>query len=394
MRRGWAIGFLAAGTLWSVPCRAGDGGFASVDAAASEPFRTADPSPQGKVFTPRPELIWPIAPNGSRRVESVRVTVAGRETESRWEGKRGIVARPTQPLAPGSYDALAEVSFDDGWSGQIRWTFQVAPAPPPAPAPSAAARALLEQANALRASASLPAMTLDPRLCWAASRHSEYQKKNNVFGHGQSAGTPGYFGGDPQDRVGACGFGDGVYEGVHLGAESARGALKSLFYAPYHRMAFLQPGSVAFGGGAAGEIVTALCAASKSSAIVTWPAPGQKNVPLGWGGEEIPNPLRLHPVKPGASVGTVVSFSHFTPENEAIRVESAAIFDESGEVVPFYLNTPQNDDELTDTAFLIPKKPLKPGVRYTVSVLAHGAVHGAALHRQWSFTTEPEPAKR
>jgi hypothetical protein len=392
MRAGWtAIGLLAAGTLWGVPCRAGDGGFASVDAAASEPFRTAEPSPQGRVFTSRPELIWPVTPNGARRVESVRVTIAGQQAEARWEGKRGIVARPSAPLAPGSYEAAAEVSFDDGWSGNIRWTFQVAAAPPPAPAPSALSRALLEQANALRASANLPAMTLDPRLSWAANRHSEYQHKNNAFGHGQSAGLPGYFGADPQDRVTACGFGDGVYEGVHFGPESARGAMKSLFYAPYHRMAFLQPEPVAFGGGGAGEIFTALCAAAKTSAIVTWPAPGQKNVPRSWSGNEIPNPLRLHGLKAGSTVGTVISFSYFTPESTSIRVESAAIFDESGEVVPFFLNTPKNDDELTDTAFLIPQKPLKPGARYTVSVLAYSVAGGAPLHRQWSFTAEKLP---
>ena len=389
MRRRAAIGFLA-GAFFGVPCL-GDGGFAGAESV--EPFLSGSPAPQGRVFAPRPELLWPVTPQGTRRVESVRVTVSGREIDARWEGKRGLVARPAQPLAPGRYEARAEVSFDDGWSGQIRWSFEVAPAAPPAPAPSAAARELLAQANALRASAGLPPMTLDPRLCWAAARHSEYQRRNNVFGHGQSAGSPGYFGGDPQERAVACGFGEGVYEGVHLGPTSARGALKSLFYAPYHRMAFLQPGAVAFGGGAAGEIVTALSAASETSAVVTWPAPGQKNVPLEWEGEEIPNPLRLHSVKPGSVVGTVVSFSHFTPQNEPIRVSCAAIFDESGEAVPFYINTPQNDDELTDTVFLIPKMPLKPGALYTVSVRAYGATDGNALHRQWSFTTEPAPVK-
>ncbi len=365
------------------------GGLLALPALGNESiYRSSPPSPRGRTFSPMPELLWPAFPSGARQVRSVRLQVGERELSARFDEVRGIVGRPESPLPTGEHEALAEVTFDDGWRASIRWRFTIAPAPPPAPAPPAQAREMLEQANAIRQSAHLPPMVLDARLCWSAARHSAYQHKNNVFGHGQAPGTPGFFGQSPQDRATACGFADGVYEGVCSGESGPRLAIKELFYAPYHRLAFLQPDSVAFGGSVVGEFATIVCQATKKSEVVVWPAAGQKNVPLSWAGDEIPNPLRMHAVRAGSTVGTIISFSYFSPELDEVSVTSAAVWAPDGELVPLFLNAPQNDNELTNTAFVIPQKPLKPGVTYTVSVLAKVTRTGAEIHRQWTFTTE------
>lgn len=378
IRRREAIGGLLGG-LFALPAFAGD--------SAETIYNASSPSPRGRTFSSTPELIWPAFPAGDRQVSKVRLEIGGREVPARFDSSRGLVGKPANPLAVGEHQVKAELFFDDGWQATIRWTFTVAPKPASAPTPQAQAQEMLAQANEIRRKANLPPMVMDARLCWAASRHSAWQQKNNMFGHYQSPGTPGFFGASAEDRVVACGFGEGVYEGVHMGESSPKEAIQDLFYAPYHRLAFLQPDAVAFGGGVSGQFTTALCEGTRSNSVVTWPANGQKNVPLSWQGEEIPHPLRMHGLKSSARVGTVISFSYFTPEMDEISVKSAAVWGPDGELVPLYLNTPQNDSELSNAAFVIPQKPLKPSTEYTVSVLAKVARNGAEIHRQWTFTT-------
>jgi hypothetical protein len=377
IRRREAIGGLLGGLL-TLPALADDG---------ETVYRSSPPSPRGRVFSATPELLWPAFPSGERQVTRVTLQVGTRELPARFEAKRGVVGKPETALPTGEHEAKAEIFFDDGWHATIRWRFTVAPKPASAPAPQVQASEMLTQVNEIRRSASLPPMLLDPRLCWAATRHSEWQRKNNIFGHYQKPGTSGFFGESAEDRATACGFAEGVYEGVHMGEVTPREAIRDLFYAPYHRLAFLQPDAVAFGGGVSGQFTTALCEGTTTNAVVTWPAAGQKNAPLSWQGEEIPHPLRMHGQKSSATVGTVISFSYFSPEMDEISVTSAAVWGPDGELVPLYLNTPQNDTELQNAAFVIPQKPLKPSTQYTVSVLAKVVRTGTAIHRQWTFTT-------
>jgi hypothetical protein len=377
MRRREAIGGLLA-TLAALPAHAEE---------KESIYRSSPPLPRGRTFSATPEIIWPAFPNGMRRVSQVRVAIGNQELRARFDESRGVVAKQERPLPVGEHNALAEVRFDDGWRAMIRWQFTIAPAPPSPPAPPSDAHEMLVQVNAVRRAAGLPPLTLDARLCWAAARHSEWQRKNNIFGHTQTAGTPGFFGESAEDRAVACGFPESVYEGVQLGETRPREAVNLLFYAPYHRLAFLQPGTCGFGGAINGTFATVLCEATKKSEVVTWPAAGQKGVPLSWLGNEIPNPLRMHPVKRGTAVGTILSFSYFSEEMDEVSVRSAAIWGPDGELIPLYLNTPGNDDQLTNSAFVIPQKPLKPATTYTASVLARVARTGQELHRQWSFTT-------
>ena len=91
-------------------------------------------------------------------------------------------------------------------------------------------------------------------------------------------------------------------------------------------------------------------------------------------------------------VGYVITFLHFTPDRAPIRVYGATLTDDAGRDVPFFLNTPANDDFLPYGALVIPQRPLKPNARYSVSVAA-STDDGRNISRRWSFTTGGAPPR-
>ena len=95
-----------------------------------------------------------------------------------------------------------------------------------------------------------------------------------------------------------------------------------------------------------------------------------------------------------APVGYVITYFVYAAENPIIQVTGAQLLTADKKPVPFYLNTPANDDELTNGALLIPREPLQPGARYTATIQAFTA-NGINISRTWSFTTaseKPQPA--
>lgn len=378
-----------------------------------------EPAPLGTVRVARPTIAWGVWPaDEETRVTSVALSLNGAPVGAAYvAGERRVVYAPTQALAPGRYAARCRVTFNGTWPVEKTWEFVVAcDAAPEVAAPNEQQQAALARANAYRRTLGLPDFTLDAGLCASATAHARYMNRPGRFGHAEQAGEPGYSGDDPAARNAAFGWaGGGCYETVSLGHTSARAAVAGLFDAPYHRIAFLQPGAPAFGAGFAGPACAlefGLAASHEPAAdpaTVVYPAPGQSNVPLAWDANELPNPLRLHAnaagtatIKNGAPVGYVITYACFgagaapargddenAPSTSRLRVAEATLtLADTGAAVPVWVNTPENDEHLDNAVFVIPRQPLRPGTTYRVNIAATTEA-GQDVSRTWTFTTAP-----
>jgi hypothetical protein len=93
----------------------------------------------------------------------------------------------------------------------------------------------------------------------------------------------------------------------------------------------------------------------------------------------------------GRTVGYVLVFAHFTPKKANMQVTETSLRTESGAVVEVLANTPENDKELDQSCFLIPKDPLKPKTTYvaTVKAVVDGDDGPKPIEKTWRFTTGP-----
>ena len=354
--------------------------------ARTRTYRYAPPQPAGIVPFARPTVYWHIWPEGSVRRTRVSLSINGKRVDAGYSAARRAVAYEiADPLAPGAYTVDCRLVFDDDTPIERTWQFTVAEgAVADLPAADAAQRAAGDQVNAYRRRAGLEPLILDARLCASASGHAGYLRDRPDAGHLQREGDAGFVGARPGDRNAAFGYYGDSFEGVDHGTRTLTGAVRGLFEAPYHRRAFLQPGTTDFGVGRSGRATALEFGRSAVEATVVYPADGQRNVPLSWDGIETPSPLWLH-AGARAPVGFVITLFQYGPEDSAVRVSEATLHTDGGEPVPFYLNTSDVDPAVEDGVFLIPKKPLMPHTTYRVSLTATSG--GRDISRTWRFTT-------
>jgi hypothetical protein len=355
---------------------------------ASDGFASSTPTPLGTRFSLRPTIAWPIVATADKRIVGARLTLNEKTVDAHYDARRGeIVYVPAEPLAPGRYDAHAEALFDDDSSVDQEWTFtlRAGPSTPIAPV-RPEQQIVLATINALRRNAGLAPATLDPRLCAAAQGQSTYIARSGRPSHEQTPGTTGFTGISLADRLEAVGIDTTCSEGIHVGVEDAAGAVRSLWDAPYHRIALLQPGNLVLGGGVTPGCVTIVCQDSGARGLVVWPADGQTQVPICWQGDERPSPLRLYPALAGRPVGYILSATFFGEAGDRIASGEGSLTDPTGTPVPCQLSTPDRDNHLDNTALLIPQRPLQPGARYRAMILLRTA-SGVVLTRTWSFVT-------
>jgi uncharacterized protein YkwD len=260
-------------------------------------------------------------------------------------------------------------------------------------APGQYQKATLDAVNVLRAKAGLSPLRLDPRLCAAASGHSIYLTANHVFSHQEQPGRPGFVATEPSDRAAHYGFSGGCLESVSQSNAVIADAVGELFDAPYHRSAFLQPGNYVVGVGGQGNVSTLLWEQSQQSGLTVYPADGETGVPTSWTCSEMPSPLRMHPAAHAGPVGYPITAFSFSPDGLPIGRIEAIMTTKSGAIVPTFVNTPENDDFLTNGVIIIPSSPLRPSTAYCVTLRTAGPTTGTGpILRAWSFTTAAGPA--
>jgi uncharacterized protein YkwD len=241
----------------------------------------------------------------------------------------------------------------------------------------------------VRGKAKLPAMNCVDAAMQAARNHSSYIGQNGwTLTHQEVMGKPGYTGVQFWDRLSYAGYkGSAAFEVVHSTADAheaitgQNGWINTL----YHRIPFVNYGTLDFGFGAAtggGQTSTVDFGSGNSAsktALTTWPPDGDTGV---WttfhNAWESPNPLPNQQV-----AGYPISVTG----GGALAVTVHDIT-EGGNPVDHVMMNAANDPVkfIPQTqVYLIPKAVLKKSTKYTTHVT--GTVSGSAFDVTVSFTT-------
>ncbi|HMS55331.1 MAG TPA: CAP domain-containing protein [Fimbriimonadaceae bacterium] len=345
--------------------------------------------PKGTILIKNPTLTWECWADDPKMIQSVEAELDGKPIQATYDPNLRKVIASTGVLAAGAYQVAMRVRYPGGGVHEKSWKLQVSDrALDNLPAPDDAQREALAAANDVRAGMGLEPYSMDDRINAAGKAHAKYLEQNKMTGHVQREGTPGFFGKTHKERLEAFGFVGNAVENVAYGAVDAKEAIQSLIDAPYHRLAFLQPGKLEFGSGLAGKCLTMACSLSEREQTVVYPGDGQKGIPTYWNKPEVPDPLAIHGAS-GRKVGYVITFAHFMPSKARLQVDEATLKSADGTLVDTYVNTPANDKNLEQACFLIPQGPLKPNTTYTASV--KGVVDTdegpERVSKTWQFTT-------
>jgi uncharacterized protein YkwD len=357
--------------------------------------------PRGSVGIRRPVIYQQFSLAPGEAITAARMWLDGMEVRPVWDGSGRVSYTPEQDLAPGEHTVRLDVQVAPASPGFYydpvvsTYTFTVAADAAPAyTAPGPEELRALQRVNRYRQAAGLPPMHYAAALGMAAERHARYLAANPAVrqydAHQEVPGTPLYFGGDGLERARYFGYGGAVSEVInftHRAEEAVDGWIDTL----YHRIPLLDPAVTEMGYGVAADgrqpINVLLTGAYGTIAgEVRWPVPDQQQVPTYWDGAEVPDPLRLYPGVP-LPVGYPVTLT-FGGEVRALRLTGGTLTGPEGAVAVLLFH-PGNDDHLTDTVALIPRAPLQPGTRYTVTFTGEVDLGQGPrpFTRTWSFTT-------
>ncbi|SAL11441.1 Allergen V5/Tpx-1 family protein [Caballeronia udeis] len=262
--------------------------------------------------------------------------------------------------------------------------------------------------NAKRAQLGLPPVAFQSAVAQAAANHSLYVQTNNAPGHYETAGTPGFTGATPTDRVNALYPTNSAGEIVagQTGAfPTSVEPIDALFDAPFHRAimvydwVFAGPGAALTADPAKWSALTVDFADHKTvvpdDKLVAYPYPGQANAKASWLDIESPDPLAgSGQLYSGQTVGYPVTLSG--AGNAAFSNIVFVITDPTGAAVPCQEVDNSNNAEATRLALCVPFKPLNPSTTYNVAVtgsLTNTSIpNPQAFAVSWSFTTQSASA--
>lgn len=363
-------------------------------------------SPQGKLGLSRPVISQQFTLEKGESIVRASMWLDGNRVEPTWDASGLVSYTPPAALAPGVHTVRLSVEVGTGIADWFydpvvsTFSFTVdAGAVDKLPAPGAEELRALQRVNQLRRIAGLAPMSYSAQLGAAAGGHARYLAANpdqaDRNAHGETAGTTGYFGATPGQRVTFYGYAGGSSEVIHF-TDKAEEAVDGWMDTLYHRLALIHPGNTEMGYGLAVSgtgrynVVEAGPAREAPGAVVPWPAAGQTGVPTGWDGGEVPNPFRLYSGVKGP-VGYTITLT-FGDRVRSLTLDSYRLTGPEGQVKVMAFD-PAVDDELTDTVSLIPYAPLTPGATYTVTMAGQVDSDGKGLKpysRTWSFTTASE----
>ncbi|HEY3116014.1 MAG TPA: CAP domain-containing protein, partial [Chloroflexota bacterium] len=248
----------------------------------------------------------------------------------------------------------------------------------------------VDELSRLRQLAGLSPVSLNPSN--AAQLHAHYLTLNEdsptIAGlnvHTERFGAPGYT---------SEGAAVAPRTNIAQGPSSADIAVRNLVDVPLHRHGMLAPALTSIGIGGDGDFWVFDLSSSGGRwrgqpRPVIYPADGQRNVPLAFLGNEVPNPLTAVPgLDPSAKVGYPITLDIWgcNPENVEANLSKGS------QPVPIYLVEPGTVVTATggtrtiDSVLLLPQRPLDPSTTYTPQVSASCAGLGTRTYT-WSFTT-------
>lgn len=267
-----------------------------------------------------------------------------------------------------------------------------------ASSPAVARPAWLRYVNQLRKLAGLPGVTQS--LAWneGGRLHSRYMVKNDEITHYEDSSKPWY------TEKGALAGANGNVMVSGSTTATNQHAIDSWMTGPFHGIGIIDPQlrKVGFGSyreagsgwqmGATLDVLRGLGPLPASVKFpVRFPKAGGTTHLSSYNGFESPDPLTSCPdytAPSGLPIMLQIGDGSLTPDVTAHSLRSGGkavphcIFDETN-----YKNPDSNQESLgrsvlggRDAIVLIPREPLTPGARYTVSITANGTRH------TWSFT--------
>lgn len=253
--------------------------------------------------------------------------------------------------------------------------------------------------NYRRSQAGLSVLTQNATVDKAAQAHSDYQRLNDTITHTETAGKPGFTGADLKSRLVAAGYvfaGDHAYGEVISATSSSSGfyMAEELITAIYHRFVIFEPRfkEIGTGSGTTSSGYTYFTAnftanngygPGVGSNLSTWPFAGQTAVPTNFFSDfESPDPIPNanevgYPISVQGDLGEALTTSSFT-----IRERGA-----SSDLAVRLLTRAGGDNNTPESAAaIVPLAKLKANTTYDVSY--KGSLRGAAVTKDWSFTTK------
>jgi uncharacterized protein YkwD len=262
-------------------------------------------------------------------------------------------------------------------------------------APGSAQRLAYDQLNAARLRCGFGLLSQSTRLDQAAAAHGNYMNLNGEFGHGETAGKPGFTGVTPLDRALAAGYapravGEDLSTGGSFSGSTAADAIRNLMAAPYHAQSLLTGFSEV---GLSWNTVASLDTLTVDLGV---PAPSQLRSPEGVatfpcagtadavarGGNESPSPF---PSDPNAEWGQPI----IVAGPDSLSIGSATITGPSGPVrllVTYGAGaTPDPNGTFRDGWIAVIPEVLQPATSYTVAI--DYTVAGNPGSTRFSFAT-------
>lgn len=374
----------------------------------------SEPFPSGRVGYAYPPVGMRVIATGDDDLTAAEIVLDGVVHTPRRQGSL-LVHVPATPLAPGRHAVEMRVAFTGRQAPLSRkWEFEVVPGALQAlPSGGTPQADVLDEINRWRREADLLPVAHHGALTSAAASHARYVLTHPSEGtavHDESPDKDGFTGEKPWQRGMFFGYPYYYhYENVHF-LDDHRRAVRAWLDSVYHRLPLIDPGVREIGYGfvsnnqktvnvlesattdppGVGEDLAEPLARSAESGVlvISYPIPGQRDVPTRWEGLEEPDPYRSFPGARPAGYPITVQF--LQPEVASSTVIEASLRDDQGRTVPVWLLTPQNDAFLAPNIALLPVNDLLPGQRYTVLVVGEvklGDNETRPFRKEWRFTT-------
>jgi len=272
--------------------------------------------------------------------------------------------------------------------------------------------------NEARIAAGVSALKQSVELDRAAQAHSDYQVRNNVFGHYEDPAHPLFTGVDHTDRASAQKYPHQIkVEVVSLASPTLSGSqhIDLHLNSVYHLHGVLTPTANEVGMGfstsnTSGRTFGSISTGATDNRMLTvrnpwmWPAADGVNVPTTFlPASEVPNPLPDVAPNTTISVGSPIMYCQRADNATRLEISSTSLIEQaSKKSEPVWLlkhasalvsnaasaeirSDPNATQSAAHCVFLIPKSPLKPQTRYEASITA--VRNGIPTDTRWSFLT-------
>ncbi|TDF97101.1 stalk domain-containing protein [Paenibacillus piri] len=311
---------------------------------------------------------------------------------------------PTRDLAPGLNLVKISLKFPGYQPLEKSWSFTVAQdAIKQYPSVGPDQLDTLAAINDYRILHGLPSVKLNEQLNASAAAHARYLDINKVKQsdtsteslHTQEAGKSGFVGVTPLERAAYFGYTSAVGEDAAYFSGTSSEAIDALFDAPYHRNPFLNPYIQEIGIGKVRDytILEFGLQPDPEPQLVVSPAAGDRHVPTAFNGNETPDPLGIH-ADGKFPVGYPIMAQYYGSSVEKIKLLGAELLDGKGRPVDTWVNSPDNDPNLSHAVIVMSRKPLEADASYHVKLnLQVTKSDGSSTTevKEWDFTTEPAP---